>query len=343
MDENTPPQLNIARLERGLFLDDDAPSPGLELGDPRLDAITDAAFKSHYGEAAALAQQVWDEGIRDVRLVGYLVYGSFAERSAVGLPFVFEQLGIMLTERWDLIGPAKKDKPADGALNWLFQTLLRQLTSHEKLKDEVYASWLSEDGTQGLATAAEAATRLIGPIEERFPQGKSLDKLRSLAGTISEIAKALQAEAAAAARARARAASEAEAEAEAEAVAASEVLTSDESAAAPRGAAAPAPSNGSVFVEGGPAMALLMRKLALFHTLMDRGDTRKAAVVAADVEQLVKTFDPIVFLPKLFVPFFRALSRNMEELDPALASVQEPFNRALVTLYQADLDAFAEP
>src|SRR5579872_3113070 len=89
MDDSSTVRLDLDRLGAGLYRDGEPASPGLEIGDPRLDAITDAAFKSNYAEAAALAQGVWDEGIRDVRLIGYLLYGDYLERDVLALPFIF--------------------------------------------------------------------------------------------------------------------------------------------------------------------------------------------------------------------------------------------------------------
>jgi hypothetical protein len=117
-------------------------------------------------------------------------------------------------------------------------------------------------------------------------------------------------------------------------------------AAAERGAAAVAAraesGSGRTTVEASPAMALLLRKLALFDELVQKDDLRKAAVIAHDVQRTLQQFDPVLFLPKLFVPFFRLLAKQQDLLEPMMAEVESPTTRALVQLYQADLDAFAE-
>src|ERR1044071_5148383 len=192
MDDPTV-RLDLDRLGAGLYRDGEPASPGLELGDPRLDAINDAAFKGDYPEAAALAQGVWDEGIRDVRLIGYLLYGYYLEREALALPFIFEQLCHTMTTRWDHIGPARKDRPADGALHWLFASLIRQLDGHEKARDEHYQVWLSPEGTAAFAAAELAVAALVVETEQRFARGKCFDKLRNLSGRIRDISVALRA------------------------------------------------------------------------------------------------------------------------------------------------------
>ncbi len=323
MDQLATARFDLARLEAGLYREDEPASPGLELGDPRLDAITDAAFKSQYAEAAGLAQDIWSEGIRDVRLIGYLLYGYYLARDALALPFIFEQLTHTLTARWDSIGPAKKDKPADGALHWLFTTLIRQLNGHEKARDERYEAWLTPDGVAAFAAAERAIATLVTEAEKRFATGKCFDKLRNLSGCIRDIGGSLHSPA----------------------VPEPAEATPPAASAAPAPAPDPAPAAdsrpGAVVVEGSAALGLLLRKLRLFEQLVAKDQTLKAAVIAADLDQLLTAFDPAVFLPKLFVPYFRAMTRHADSLGPVMADLL-PGHRSLVQLYHADLDAFAE-
>jgi hypothetical protein len=332
MDEPAKARLDMAALTRGLFTEGEAASAGLEVGDPRLDAITDAAFKSDYAEAAALAQAVWASGVRDIRIIGYLVYGYYLEKDIGGLAWLFSQLTAALTSHWEAIGPANKHKSADGGLNWLFQTLVRQLGGHEKLKDETYQRWMTETGQVAFDEAVKASGELLEAVGQKLPSGKCLDKLRNLDGWLREQRSSLRS-----------AGAERQKEAErAAAVAQAAQATAAKSTAAAAATTAAAPSNGAIAVEGAAPLGLLIRKIRLFEQLITRGDLQKAAVVARDVDQLVQSFDPIVFLPKLFVPFFRLMSRNMTELEPLIASLEMPTYKSLVQLYQADLDAFAE-
>jgi hypothetical protein len=336
MGEPMTTRLNVAALERGLFAPDEAPSAGLEVGDPRLDAVTDAAFKSQYEVAAGLAQEAWSDGVRDIRLIGYLLYGHYLERDVAGLAWTFAQLTDALTTKWDAIGPPHKLKSGDGALNWLFQTLVRQLTGHEKLKDAHYQRWTDEGGTEGFTTAVEAARPLLEAVEARFATGKCLDKLRSLDSWLREQESALRG-------ARERQAYEEAARAAVEAAAAQVAAASAAEGPAAANEAAPARApNGTINIEVAGPFGLLIRKLKLFEELVTRGDMLRAAVVARDVDQLVAQFDPIRFIPQVFVPFFRLMSQNMEQLEPAMSQLEAPTFRPLVQLYHADLDAFAD-
>jgi hypothetical protein len=326
--EPTVARLDVKKLEQGLFGAGDKPSAGLEIGDPRLDAITDAAFKSSYGEAAGLAQQVWNEGIRDVRLIGYLLYGLYLEKDVAALGWIFSELSALLTAKWEIVGPPNKLKSADGALNWLFQQLVRHLEARDKIKDEKQQAWGNAEGLAAFAAAVAAAGPLVEAVSTLLPSGKCLDKLRHLNGWLGQQHGSLR---------------DAAAEREREASDVAAAAPPPTAAAAAPEAEAPPPRNGTVTVEGAAPLALLMRKIKLFEQLVERAELQKAAVVARDVDQLVSSFDPIVFLPKIFVPFFRLMSKNMEQLEPMMAQLEAPTFKSLVQLYQADLDAFAEP
>jgi hypothetical protein len=326
--------LNIKSLEKGLYGENEPASTGLEVGDPRLDAITDAAFKSNYPEAAALAQSVWQEGVRDIRIIGYLLYGYYLDKDIAALAFAFTQLTRTLDDKWEAIGPAKKEKSADGGLNWLFQMLLRQLDGHERLKDSTYRSWLNDAGAKAFTDAVAASLPLMQIVEKRFPQGKCLDKLRNLSNWLNQTGTTLQNGADEERREKENAAAVAAAT-EAAAKAKAEAAKANDSVAT-------VATNGGVTVEGAAALGMLMRKIRLFERLVEERALQKAAVVARDVDQLVQSFDPIVFLPKVFVPFFRLMSKNMIELEPVMQSLETPTFRSLVQLYHADLDAFAE-
>src|SRR5262249_37581280 len=145
----------------------------------------------------------------------------------------------------------------------------RQLNGHEKTKDAVYQGWLADGGADAFAAASSAAAELLAAIEQKFPNGKCLDKLRNLAGWISEVGGTLQAAAAEADRAKAAASASAEAtpvapsgHGEAPGLPMSMAMAPMMSAMMPgNGQAMTAPgtpTNGGVLVEGAPALGLLM-------------------------------------------------------------------------------------
>ena len=75
---------------------------------------------------------------------------------------------------------------------------------------------------------------------------------------------------------------------------------------------------------------------------MDRGDYARAAIVASDINRIVESFDPRVYLPRLFAGFYRRLAGGVGDLSPHWESAESFSWKALEQLYQVDLDAFLD-
>lgn len=322
MNEPRAERLDVAKLERGLFFDE-VPGRTLKLGEMRWDAITDAAFNARYEVAAGLAQKVWSDGVRDVRLVSYLLYGYYLHKRIAGLTWVFGQLTEALTCEWQGLGPEEKLRNADEVLTWLFQKIARQLLDHEKLKDEEYRRWTTEEGANDFAAAALAAAPLLAVLESMFANKKCLHRLQSLEKFLRQHERRLRA----AIKVPAQPAI---------------VVASPPAEEASASSVSPSTLTLSITVETASPFGLLVRKINLFEQLVVKGELHKAAVVARDIDQLVQRFDPLVFLPTIFMPFFRVMTKNMQALTTAMTQLESAQFKSLVQLYHVDLDAFAD-
>ena len=96
---------------------------------------------------------------------------------------------------------------------------------------------------------------------------------------------------------------------------------------------------GSITIEGSPALMQLVRRIQAFQTLCKRGELRKAAVVADSVLTTLDAFDPRVFFPSLFLPFFSLLSENAEEIEQAMIERDGLTFKSLQQLMQVDIDS----
>jgi hypothetical protein len=85
-----------------------------------------------------------------------------------------------------------------------------------------------------------------------------------------------------------------------------------------------------------------LRKLAAFETLVERAQMAKAAIVAAELNEIFEHFDPRVYFPAILAPYFRALNEHIEELAPHLNRASDPVCQAQQQLYGVDLDAFMD-
>lgn len=83
-----------------------------------------------------------------------------------------------------------------------------------------------------------------------------------------------------------------------------------------------------------------MRKITAFGRLVRRRDYKRAAIVAADVLKSFESFDPRLYLPSVFTPFFVVLTQHGEKIEPLMQESDGLSSRALRHLYEVDLDAF---
>lgn len=84
----------------------------------------------------------------------------------------------------------------------------------------------------------------------------------------------------------------------------------------------------------------LMHKITAFGRLVRRRDYKRAAIVAADVMKAFESFDPRLYLPSIFTPFFSLLSHHGDKVEPLMKEPDGLSGRALRHLYEVDLDAF---
>lgn len=84
----------------------------------------------------------------------------------------------------------------------------------------------------------------------------------------------------------------------------------------------------------------LRRKLAAFQKLVTSGDHERAAIVAQDLLHTLDHFDPRLYLPTMFRKFFRVLSLVGNDLTPHMTERTDLSYKAMLQLYQVDLDYF---
>lgn len=314
-----------------------ASGPGLDATDPRLDEIAAAIFRSDYHDAALQAQAIWSSGVVDARLLGYFLLGNFIERGPGGLPKLFQTATEALTTRWEAFVPRdRKGVLAGSNLAWLFEHILKRLEHHQRLQDAQWRAWWSgPDIDVSLMDAEAVAPGLEAAIAAAIPGDRALTRFRRLRRWIAEFATAPQAKP----RPAARVAHDEEDSPPDDQE--DEMEDDDEDGESPEvepAGAAPQPP-GDLSAES-PAMALLLRKLQAFQVLVKRGQFQKAAVVALDLDAVMTSFDPRVYFPRLFAPYFSVLHEHAEELEPCMSDPDSFTARTLAQLYRVDLETF---
>jgi hypothetical protein len=315
--------------------------PEEERATPELDKVGELVARGAYPEAGELAEKLLREGTRDVRIIGPWLFGAFLSRDLSSILTIFGTLHELLTQRWGSFGPrAKKEVLADNGLRWLFKAIARHLEHHQTLQDATWNGWREPRTREPLQQALDLSEPLLAALASTLPKGHSVPPFRQVISWIQTFLKtqASQPEVSQAVPTPASQPTVAPTEQPREdspevAVAEPEPTAGEKPAARAQG---PAVSS----VPASPALELLMRKLEAFNSLVREHDFVKASVVAADVLALIERFDPRVYLPALFTPFFTHLSTHAQELEPLLHSTESLSFKALNQLYQVDLDTF---
>jgi hypothetical protein len=305
--------------------------------DLRLSTVADHVTKGAYEQAARTAEELLRDGIRDVRIVGPYLFGSFVEQGLKAIPRIFHSVILCLTESWEAFGPReKKALLANNGLRWLFKTLSRHLLHHEKLKDEEWKRWREPSNRAPIEEGLSLGDPLLAACARTLPGGDCEQSVRPLLSWLQEHLRAVPAEAPPMKEAPLAAVPEPEEEPE-EGPKAREFALEPQPRPVAIRSTVPAPSPGLLI---SPAMELLLRKLQAFDVLVAQQDFLKAGIVAADVLGTIERFDPRVYLPTIFARFFSGLSSHAETLEPMLHNTESLAFRSLDQLYRVDLDAF---
>jgi hypothetical protein len=306
--------------------------------DPRLDVVDAYVTKAEYDLAARTAEALLRDGVRDVRIIGPYLMGSFVQQGLKGMPRIFRSLIVTVKESLGAFGPEeKKILLANNSVRWLLKGVNRQMLHHEKLKDAEWKRWREPSNRAPVEEALSLGPAVLAACTEALPGGDCEQALRPVLAWLQEQLSALPVTGAAAAPKSEEPPEEAEEEHE-EAEAPEDEAPEDESEPRPR-SSAPASGPGLPI---SPAMEQLLRKLHAFNVLVEREDFLKAGIVAVDVLGTIERFDPRVYLPMLFTRFFAGLSTHAETLEPLLQNTETLAFRSLDQLYRVDLDSFLE-
>ncbi|MFY2561591.1 type VI secretion system protein IglI family protein [Corallococcus terminator] len=327
---NLPP-FDGTFLEQPLEGEPPRQAPGDE-PDPRVEAVTETVASGDYATAARGAETLLREGQRDTRLVGAYLFGAFQEQGLLAMPGLFRSLLLVLTTSRAAFGPeAKRDIFLESGLRWLLRSMNKHLAHNEKKQDATWKRWCEADNRAPIEEALKLSEPILTALPS-LPKNGCEEPMRNLSHWLRRHLEALPPPAPPALALAPQPLPQA---------APSRDNTSSEKPAPRAETAAPAaPTVAGVPISA--PLALLLRKLEAFNTLVANGEMTKAGVIAADVLATVERFDPRVYLPSLFTRFYAGLSRNASGLEPFLHETDSLPMRALEQLYRVDLDAFLD-
>lgn len=308
-------------------------TPGLSTIDPRFADIVTLVQEARYEEAARQAEEIIEEDIFDIRIIGYYMYGVFLQDGLSAVGDIFTCLAGLIKEDLPALGPEKnREKHIQTILNWLLSQLWKKIEYEEKKQSGLWDTWLSGTTSGQLDDAREAADVLrktLGPALEDL-SGPVLDSLLKVGDKLSTLQQLLYQE------------PEPE-EAFEEEIEEDEVETETSQPAPPHqpSAASPSwPTANDQGVDGAYHLQLLLQKMQAFDSLVTDGKISLAALVADDVNHLIANFDPRIYFPKLFSKFSLQFAVHADELVAFSEMKQSPGWQALRQLYDTDLESF---
>jgi len=297
-------------------------NPGLDSTDPRIDDIATLVQAGQSIEAANQSEAILADGIYDIRLICYFLYGHWLEEGLLSLFDVISCLNNVL-DNWEAVGPvAKKEKSAEKSLDWLFKQTLKQIQYEESKNTPQWQQWqasfnadeadqileLGDSFRLSLSHRLEGNAPVVidlwSKIEQWLhsfqhmmyrPEQAQLDEPEPLEGETSI-----------------------------------EVVLPTTMA-----------SRGSgLEIESSYHMELLLEKLAAFERLLQEAKYPQAAVVAVDINETLNNFDPKIYFPKIFESFVRLQALNFEELSAYAENQDSPQWQVMQDWLKVDVNSF---
>ncbi len=297
------------------------PTQWLESVDPRLGAMGDLVESGKVDEAADVAEEVLAEGFLDIRPISVLLYAAFHAEGLQAVPDILEAADLVMRDNFDSIGPKdeKKKKLFDKRLAWVFDRIADQLDYHEKTKSGRLDTWMNELGAERMEIAAVNAGALAAAlaIKEYNAAPRATGRVAAFLRGRTELTNI-------------------------------DLGRPDLNVPPPEPAA---PKNNPVETEDDSrrvSLAVshkfneLLQKLRAFEALVAKGRHDRAAVVAADVQQLIQSFDPRAYFPELFSEFAALMSDHVGTITAHMEMRESPSWNALDQFYRVDLKAFVE-
>ena len=304
-------------------------NPGLETTDPRLGSIVTHVQNGDYHQAAVEAQSTFEEGIYDIRLVGFFLYGIFLDQGLHALDGVFQAITRLFQENWEAVGPAKKrERHAQVGLNWMIKQLAKILEYEENRQGDAWNQWMreitSEDVEQIIKTLDDVQTALSLKLEDAArPLQEGLLRIKKWLTNFQQLVYQ---------EPETVESPEIEIEAVDSPLPENDMVTSD---------TPPPVANMSDIESGGSYhLNMLLKKLKAFDKLIHQKNYAMAAMVADDIDNIISDFDPKIYFPELFASYSFLRARNISEISSFNEQRQTLEWQALLDLYKIDLDRF---
>ncbi|MDP1666298.1 MAG: type VI secretion system protein IglI family protein [Methylobacter sp.] len=297
-------------------------NPGLDSTDLRFDEITTLVQAGKYAEAASLSEAILAEGIYDIRLICYFLYGYWLEEGLASILEVINCVNNALLENWEAIGPVtRREKIFEKSLDWLFKQLLKKIQYEENKNTALWQQWQARFNADDMNNMLELGEIFRSGINHRLE-----DKAGAVIGLWSKIEEWLRIFQQLMYRPAVPVQTEPE-------------QTEDDSTEVDVFPAMAVKITG-LEMESSYHMELLLKKLAAFERLLKDEKFPRAALMAVDINETLSNFDPKIYFPKIFETFVRLQALNFEELSSYVENQDSPQWQVMQDWLKVDVDSF---
>lgn len=296
-----------------------------ETFDLRFEEVSSLIDQEKLQEALSLIKTVLSEGAVDIRLLIYQFYIQFALEGLQSIEKVFPSMITIMTDHWEKISPVNlRDKYFWSSLAWFLSTIVKKLKRSEKLlkdkrDDEFWNRAVATLSYQDIERLLIAVHQFAEFVVQKMQQPSLSQPIMYIAQWLESLKTLIQEPKAEETLPELHATSlESPTTTFKNEIGLKEILASSE------------------------AIQHLFRKIRAFESLIEAQDFYKAALVSDDIAQIIKSFDPTIFFPKLFSRYFSLSATYIDSLSQEWESKGSLKWDTLNRLYQTDLDEFIE-
>jgi hypothetical protein len=153
----------------------------LEVTDSRFETISALILRGEYITAGHHSETLLKEGVYDVRVLGYYLFGVFIERGLMSLPLVFRALMRFLGEEYALFGPTnKKQLQTENMLLWLVAGIVKNAELHSTMKDGTWKEWLEPKNRPPIDEATQLCPQMQAALSSFAPGSRASQRFQSL-------------------------------------------------------------------------------------------------------------------------------------------------------------------
>ncbi|GEM_PF-2169388 len=300
--------------------------------------------RGEYEAARPLIEATFKEKVCDIRLTMYYLYLYVQSKGIMGLSETLPLLHSLMTSHWENLSPTtKRDQHAQQSLRWFLTRLIKNFEKvNHSLKNKnptplkSYTVGLTEEIVPTLKEEIQKFNQALSEKWENPTLGNNLQNVQKWAIDLSQsalLAEPKKEEPKAPVQNKEAPSKQPSSEKLPSKKEPTPKKTSQQKTPepAPEQVAAPHP-----LLEPSQKMEQLFEKLEAFQLLAEKGDYKKAAIIAEDIDRSIENFNPIEYFPKMFVKYYSLYAKHADQIGEGLSQTHP----TLLKLYETDLDEF---